>query len=153
MINKDFIKRKRDKVNIYEYHKLINEYEKDHNFGLAFKLCMECLENNLSEDLRTIICEDLTCDDSIICVCKKCLPYNHSQDIDWKNKLSQTHMLTIDKINKSYITYYKQYRYYHYFEIDYTVSCSDKIKKICCNKCLNGFIQKYSYERFDEDSE
>ena len=149
MMDKDFINSKKNKVDIYEYQKLINDYEKKHKFGLVFKLCMECLENNLSEDLRTIRCENLTCkDDIIISVCKKCLPYLHFRDINWKNELSNNHkLLTIDKIDKSYITYYKKYGYYHYFECDATM------KKICCNKCFNEFIQNYNYERFDDNDE
>lgn len=155
MIDKDFINNKRSKIDIYEYHKLINEYEKGHNFGLAFKMCMNCLKTNFSEDLRTIRCDNLTCkDDIIICVCKKCLPYNHPEDSDWKNNLyGNYNLLTIDKINNSYITYYEQHLYYHYLELNFRVSNDIITRKICCNKCFSEFIQNYSYERFDDDSE
>lgn len=48
-MNKAFINSKKNKIDIDEYSKLICEYEKENNFGLAFKLCMSCLSNNLSE--------------------------------------------------------------------------------------------------------
>lgn len=89
-----------------------------------------------------------------MCVCKKCLPYNYLENINQKNELSNNYnLLTIDKINKSYITYYKKYEYYHYLEIDFKVGNGVIMRKICCNKCFNEFIKDYCYERFGEDNE